>query len=285
MTLSFANGGKSIGGRLPQLSLFPFLWAILLLFLIVQLARLFWAFATPVAPVGNWQPPVPPSLSASEREQLFSTFDPFFPNSNSASTAVDSGNEIITSLAITLFGIRSNEASGGGSAIIADPEGIQQSIAVGQEIMPGVTLHAVAFDHVVIRNNGVLEKLYLDQSVPAENVTPAAPAPSATTQPTSEAEISKAQATLSPENLTKNVGLAPRNEGGKITGLVVSAKDDGSILRSAGLQSGDIITSVNGKPVSSPSDLASQFSPGARLSVQVERGGQKIPVAIILEKP
>ncbi|MFC4292833.1 type II secretion system protein N [Sphingorhabdus arenilitoris] len=268
--------------RLPRPNLFSFFLALLALFLIIQLARLFWTLATPVAPLGNWQAPVPPVMSASAREQIFGSFDPFFPNSNAVTSANNEGNEVITSLSITLFGIRSNEASGGGSAIIADPEGVQQSFAVGQEIMPGVTLHAVAFDHVVIRNNGTLEKLYLDQSVPAENVTPVA---AAEQQPTPEAAIAKAPVALTADNLAKNVGLAPRSDGGKITGLVVSAKDDGSILRAAGLQSGDIITSVNGKPVTSPSDLASQFSPGSRLSVQIERGGQKIPVAIILDKP
>ena len=55
------------------------------------------------------------------------------------------------------------------------------------------------------------------------------------------------------------------------------------MLSIAGLQKGDIITAINGRPVSAPSELAAQLRPGARLTLDVERGAQKIPVAIILE--
>ena len=91
-------------------------------------------------------------MPAEARGALFSSFDPFF----RVTAPQAEGSEVITSLTLTLYGIRSNEASGGGSAIIGDADGVQQSLIVGQEIMPGVTLHAVAFDHVVISNNGAL---------------------------------------------------------------------------------------------------------------------------------
>ena len=276
MAVSLA--GKSI--KALKLEPFPapflLLSSVLALFIIVQAVRIFWTLATPVAPVGDWQPAKPTAMSAETRAALFGSFDPFF----RTSSAPQEGSEVITSLAITLFGIRSNEASGGGSAIVSDPDGVQQSIAVGQEIMPGVTLHSVAFDHIVISNNGALEKLYLDQSLPAENVTPQTPL--ASTTPTPEVSAQPA-AQLNPQNLARGIGFSPRNDNGKITGLVVSAKDDGSMLKAAGLQAGDIIVSVNGNPVTSPSDLASQFRPNARISVEIERGAQKVPVAIILE--
>ena len=276
MAVSLA--GKSI--KALKLERFPapfsLLASLLALFIIVQAVRIFWTLATPVAPVGDWQPAKPTAMSAETRAALFGSFDPFF----RTSSAPQEGSEVITSLAITLFGIRSNEASGGGSAIVSDPDGVQQSIAVGQEIMPGVTLHSVAFDHIVISNNGALEKLYLDQSLPAENVTPQTPP--ASTTPTPEVSAQPA-AQLNPQNLARGIGFSPRNDNGKITGLVVSAKDDGSMLKAAGLQAGDIIVSVNGNPVTSPSDLASQFRPNARISVEIERGAQKVPVAIILE--
>jgi len=144
--------------------------------------------------------------------------------------------------------------------------------------MPGATLHAVAFDHIVISNNGVLEKLYIDQSVPAENVTPTTPPPAAA--PAAQGGMSKQ---LNAQTLQQSISLAPRTEGGKVSGLVVSAKDDGTVLSAAGLQKGDIITSVNGRPVSSAADIGAQLRPGARLTLEVERNAQKIPVALILE--
>jgi general secretion pathway protein C len=243
-----------------------------LIFAAVQAARLFWVVVTPIAPVGDWRPSPVNVVPAAERAALFGGFDPFF---RTAQVSADS--EVVTSLPLTLFGIRTNEASGGGSAIIAGADGVQNSWSVGETIMPGATLHAVAFDHVVISNNGVLEKLYIDQSVPAENVTPDTLAP--TPVPTSEPA-----AKLNAQTLQQSIGLNPRNEGGKVTGLVVSAKDDGTMLSAAGLQKGDVITSVNGRPVAAAAELAAQLRPGARLTLEIERGAQKLPVALILEQ-
>jgi general secretion pathway protein C len=264
---------------IQRFSPFMFLAAILMLFASVQIARLMWAVLTPVAPYGDWQISTPQTIPAAERAALFQTFDPFFRMQN-----VVAGNETITSLPITLFGIRSNEASGSGSAIIADAAGLQNSFATGEEIMPGVTLHAVAFDHVVISNNGALEKLYLDQSVPAATVGGPAPSSAVTSGSAAPVTTAGSGAKLSPETIAKNVGLTARNENGKVTGLVVSAKDDGSTLKTAGLRDGDIIVSVNGSAVGSAADLVKNLRPGANVSLEVERGAQKLPLAIFMEK-
>lgn len=249
---------------------------ILAVLLAAQTARLFWATITPVGPVGNWRAPAVNFVPPSARAALFIAFDPFF-----RTDAVTAGADNVTSLNLTLYGIRANESSGGGSAIIAGEDGVQNSYAVGEEIAPGVTLDSVAFDHVILSRGGVKESLYLDQSVPAETVAPAAPN-STTPVPVS---TSANGAELNADSLQKGIGFAPRNEGGRVTGLVLQAKDDGTMLRIAGFQAGDIVVAINGRPVSSAADIASQFRPGARLSVEVERGGSKLPIALNLEQP
>ncbi len=279
MAASLAQRGATLFSKLPKPSLFGLLAAILALAIVIQGVRLFWTMVTPVAPVGDWRPKVPQPMDAAAQSALFASFDPFF-----RQQAAAEGNEKVTSLSLTLFGIRSNEASGAGSAIIADSEGVQYSYLTGEEIMPGVTLHAVAFDHVVLSNNGSLEKLFLDQSVPAETV--GGEEQDATPQPTPEPNaVAGGDVQLNPQSLASSIQLAPRNEGGAVTGLVVSAKDDGAMMRAAGLRAGDIITKVNGQAISSAADMISQLRPGARLSVEVERGAQTIPVSIILENP
>ena len=45
-----------------------------------------------------------------------------------------------------------------------------------------------------------------------------------------------------------------------------------------------IVVAVNGRPVSSATDVIAQFRPGARISVEVERGGSKVPIALNLEQ-
>jgi general secretion pathway protein C len=79
--------------------------------------------------------------------------------------------------------------------------------------------------------------------------------------------------------------MAPRNDQGRVTGIVLSPLGDGSLFKSAGFRDGDIIVSINGNPVGSTSDievLKSQIRPGARLSVEVERGADTVPVAVNL---
>lgn len=263
--------------RVKPVSMAHILIAVIAVLLAVQVARLFWAIVTPVGPVGNWRAPTVNVVPASARAALFLGFDPFFRSDQPAA-----GTANVTSLSITLFGIRANESSGGGSAIIAGEDGIQNSFAVGEEVAPGVILDSVAFDHVILSRGGVKESLYLDQSVPATTVgAPGAAAPANGQQNTP----ASADVAINAETIQKSIGFAPRNEGGRVTGLVLQPRDDGTMMRIAGFQAGDIIVGVNGRPVSSASDIAAQLKPGARLSIEIERGGSKLPIALNLEQP
>ena len=252
-----------------QQGLYPVLFFILAVLLLVQAVRLIWLVLTPLGPVGDYRANDIEILSPQSRLTLFSSFDPFFRNG-----AAQSAN-VVTSLQLTLFGIRMNEASGLGSAILSGPDGVQENYVVGEEIMSGVTLNSVAFDHVIINRGGVLESLYLDQSIPAQTVG-----------------IEGSEATVAPALGSNQIpgiaSLAPRNEQGRVTGIVISPLGDGSLFESAGFRNGDIIVSINGNPVGSTSDmetLKSQIQPGARLSVEVERGANTVPIAVNLGAP
>ena len=126
---------------------------LLLAVLALQLARLVWVLLTPVGAFGPWEGRQVQVLSASARQALFASFDPFF-----RTGAPQAGNGVVTSLALTLYGVRLNEGTGQGSAILATPDGIQSSYAVGDEIMSGVVLKAVFFDHVTIDRGGAEEQ-------------------------------------------------------------------------------------------------------------------------------
>lgn len=243
----------------------------------VQAVRLLWVLLVPTGPLGDWRSGTAQMLAPAEARTLFASLDPFF---RVAPAADDSG--AVTSLDLTLFGVNLNEASGSGSAIIAGADGVQTSFAVGDEVLPGVTLAAVAFDHVVLDRGGVRESLFLDQSAPAEAAAvPAAPTANLAAAP----DPSAASTELSPAALQAGIGFAPRSEGGKITGLTVQPQGDGAAFRAAGLRPGDVIRSVNGRPVAAAADLAGQLTPGARLSLEVERGSAVVPVAIFVGKP
>ncbi|MCG2842739.1 hypothetical protein L6Q21_17320 [Sandaracinobacter sp. RS1-74] len=103
--------------------------------------------------------PVPPPFTAPPMADraLLARFDPFFP------VRADSGSGLpVTALPLSLHGVRSDSATGRGSAIIASGDGEQKVYAVGETVTDGVTLAAIAADHVVLDRGGTREALWLD---------------------------------------------------------------------------------------------------------------------------
>jgi len=256
----------------------------LLFVLAIQCARLLWAVLAPIGQFGDWRAQQPVMLSAEARRSLFSTFDPFF----RSGTVVNEGEAVqqVTALPLQLFGIRVNEGSGLGSAIIADEAGVQKSYAVGEEIAPGVTLKSVTYDHVVISRGGVDENLFMDQS---SDVAPVAapgtgtPVPATAVAPPPAAPGDAGLGDL--DVVMANINFVPRAEKGRLTGIVVSAGSNPRPFEIAGFKPGDIIVQVNGRPVNAASDitaLQNSIKPGARLSLMVERGASTVPIALII---
>jgi len=138
---------------------YRFLEVVLIVFVAVQAARLFWIVVTPATPLGEIRK-APQDLAANP------DFDPFF-RSHAAP-----GAAVVTSLALKLFGTRVDEAMGGGSAIIETPDGIQSSFLVGEEIVPGVKLKSVSYDSATIDRGGANEQIFLDQSIAAPVAQP-----------------------------------------------------------------------------------------------------------------
>jgi len=170
MAVSLNPRAERLLARVRRVSVYSLLELLLLVLIAIQCARLFWGVLTPVGPLGEFKaldlmrtgPPPGPQLGS---------FDPFFRQAPGLAQAPVT----VTALDIRLYGITANRATGGGSAIVGAPNGSQRVFLVGEEIMPGVVLTGVAFDHVTISRNGAAEQLYLDQNPGGQ----AAPAPGA----------------------------------------------------------------------------------------------------------
>jgi general secretion pathway protein C len=294
MRLKFDARARAILRRLPVVNIYSAAELALLAVLAVQCARLAWVLLTPVAPLGAWVPagPTVPADAAG----VLAGFDPFYRVSAAAQAQ---GPSAVTSLQLTLYGTRMDDAQARGAAIIAGPDGVQKSIAVGEEVAPGVTLKAVAFDHVTLDRGGRNEDLFLDQSSgsgivttpavdPAQNPPPTsvppagAPGPAAPLETPSGGPVAPGAASVSPQQLRQEINAIPRIEGGKVTGVTVRGQG-GTAFRAAGLRDGDVITTVAGRPISGPSDLemlTRARASGGTLSLTVERGGQPLPLTI-----
>lgn len=271
MRLKFDARAMAILRRIPVVNVYSLAELVLLGALAVQCARLVWTVVTPLSPLGEWRP-ASVTLPGAPGDVLRS-FDPF---NRLSGGAAQSGAGVVTSLQLTLFGTRIDEATGRGSAILAGPDGEQKSVAVGEEIMPGVILREVAFDHVAIERNGAREDLFLDQSAGAAASTPVPGAADQPVAPTTSSGITVQQ-------FQREIGFVPRVEGGRVSGLVVRPAESGAAFRAAGLREGDIVTEIGGRAVQGAGDierLATQYAGGGAIAITVDRGGRTVPLSI-----
>lgn len=271
MRLAFDS--RRLIGRARGVNGWTLLELALLALIALQCARLIWIAVTPVGPLGDWRGSGPdrPATGA----LALADFDPFFRLSGAG------GPVTVTSLNLKLFGIRQDQVSGQGSAIIAGSDGQQRSIAVGEEIEPGVTLKAVGFDSVTISRGGADEQLFMDQSeqpatAPVPNTpTPTAPTPPVVVQPSSSVEPGGPP--VPPSKLYPNeVSMAPRMNGTQLTGVTVRPQGNDEGFRALGLAPGDVVLAVNGRKIKSMDEargMATQLA-SARVILQVERGGR-----------
>jgi general secretion pathway protein C len=290
MRLKFDARARAILRRLPVVNIYSAAELALIAALAVQCARLAWVVLTPVSPLGAWMPagPTVPADAAG----VLAGFDPFY----RVSGAQAQGPAVVTSLQLTLYGTRMDDAQARGAAIIAGPDGVQKSVAVGEEVAPGVVLKSVAFDHVTLERGGRAEDLFLDQSgsgsgsvaapegVPPPPSVPSPPLPPGTAPPDTMAggPLAANSPSVSPQQLRSEISAIPRIESGKMNGVTVRGQG-GTAFRAAGLRDGDVITSVAGREISSPADLemlTRARASGGTLSLTVERGGQPLPLTI-----
>jgi general secretion pathway protein C len=279
MRLKFDARARAILRRLPVVNAYSAVELLLLAGLAVQCARLMWVIVTPLSPLGAWVPagptiPVDPA-------GVLGRVDPFY----RVSGAQAQGPAVVTSLQLTLFGTRMDDAQARGAAILAGPDGLQRSVSIGEEVVPGVVLREVAFDHVTLERGGAREDLFLDQSTkPSAEVPPPGAGPAAMPGPDPRVarDSDAGGGAMSPDRLRTDITAIPQIEGGRVTGLTVRGQG-GNAFRASGLRDGDIVTQVAGRPVSGPADL-DQFTreraPGGSVPVTVQRNGQTVALAI-----
>lgn len=242
--------------------------AALALILIVQLGRLAWVVFEPAQLAAA---PGPTEAAARPVDySVFQRFDAFFRTGGQSSLAEDTA---AGSGQMRLFGLRSDGA-GGGSAIIGLADGRQVSVAVGETVEPGLILHSVGADHVVVaRGTSVSRLIFSELPVGAAPPPPPPPVPQTVTPtPAPPAAV----ATVDPARLIAEASLRPRMQGLKINGFTVSSNGSGAALTAAGLKPGDVILAVNGQPLDRLdriSALRGQLAAAASAEIRFERDG------------
>lgn len=203
-----------------------------------------------------------------------------------------------TNLKLTLKGVFASDNPDKASAMIEDDKGKEKVYLRGDTIFPGVVLYEVHADKVILERGGNFEALNFQRDDEKKNgavrrgrfgnrtsryrdkIRQPAVAQPRTRTIRANSKIQKLRETLAqdPSKFMQEVRIEPQYDEAtkQIKGFTFNHNDK-QIMRALGLRSGDVITQVNGSPVSDPSVVSSLFTDLNSLSslqLTVERNGR-----------
>jgi general secretion pathway protein C len=166
-------------------------------------------------------------------------------------------------------------------------------LQVGDKVTSQVTVSAIEPDRVLISNQGRLEAIAfpkpasLNQAQPSSASLAVSGGSPAVAKATTGARVDAAEVMQNPQSLMRFVTVAPLQENGALTGYALRpVPGQEAFMQQLGLEPGDVLTSVDGMPVTDPA-LLPRVMPllgsGQPLNVMIERGGQPMSVTINLD--
>lgn len=236
---------------------------VLLALLALQCARVVWVMITPIGPLGTAQvaTPAQAELPALRRDVFY----------RSVAEANSDG--------IVLHGVRAGGAQA--AAFLSSGDGRQGAYRIGDGVVAGVTVQAIASDHVLLRTGSGVRRLALVESTASASST-ASPATSATATTSAAAAVmsnvgavagAAAAMAVDPQQLLTTAGLRASEDG---SGFTVMPRGDGALLRQAGLAPGDVLTQLNGRTLDAEHlrELQDELRDGQAATLTYRRDGQ-----------
>ena len=255
----------------------PTLAAVVLTLLTAWLlAALTWSFLPrPKAAEGSYAPA--PAVSARRvdagriaDQHLFGT----------AAAGGNLGNAPDTTLALTLHGIVAGKRASDSRALIV-ANGDEEPYAVGATVPGGAVIRAIFPDRVMLDRGGQIEALRLPKTDTGGALT-------AATQPTFQnsgapplpqnlGELRQA-ISQNPQRLMDVIRAMPVQQGGKLTGYRIYPAGNTPVFGELGLHPGDVVTAVNGIPLTDPAQsmrILSSIKTSEQISITLLRNGQQ----------
>lgn len=197
-----------------------------------------------------------------------------------------------TQLNLRLLGTMAGEHPQSGWAMIAQGSGPERLFTVGGRIgSTAVRVHSIYADRVVLERNGQLETLRFPQANSRTGLATAAPvaSPSGVAAPqefaVSEPVLRREPWFSDPDAMLRAVQMRPVVREGQVYGVMLRPTRNAREFRQAGLENGDIVTSVNGVPIQamdSPEALLAQWGGLQQIDLTIDRQGQTVPLTIRL---
>lgn len=282
--------------------------AAALVWIVLSLVRIVWGVLTPTAEVAA---PTPEALVAPAPAAIPLAQYHLF-GSAATHTTGPYANAPDTALQLTLRGTSSYNDQRLARAVIADGAQKESIVKVDDDIS-GARIVAIFPDRVVLDAQGRMEVLRLkpadgSRAIPAAPAAmpggvavqgngriglDSAPAPGAFVNPMVSAapidwEAVRQQAIADPSSLAKAFSIAPVMIDGKLAGVRLTSNQYGQQLADAGLLGDDIVTAVNGRPLTSIEagyQVIDSLKSAGAITLTVKRGNTEKTLPAIRMSP
>lgn len=187
-----------------------------------------------------------------------------------------------TRLDLTLTGVVSDRVGDRSHALIKNEDGEQGSYSLGDTIIDGVKLHDIYVSKVILERNGRYETLTLESIKNAKAIQ------QVTRQTISDPlarQLGKirTQILANPALAQRYIRLQPARQNGKLIGYRIQPGPDQRLFKQAGLQSGAIVTAINGQSLRNPAQalrMLSQIATATSVALTLLHDGQQHIVTV-----
>jgi general secretion pathway protein C len=255
----------------------------------------------PAPEVALSPPPPPIELEGAKPAVYYALIDKrdIFNSAKPEPTAAVVEAPVTTPLKLKLWGVAVHEHPDHSYSIIEDLGARKQGVyGINAAVPGGATVKTIEWDKVILSHNGKDEVLELASKAPlSAKPAPAAaaPAPSPPSgvgiQALSDTEflVPRTEVDSALENMSQlftQIRAVPHFEGGQSIGFRLFAIRRGSLFDKIGLKNGDIVTSINGSPMSDPSravSLLQELKDARNLEVDALRNQQPLQLKYTIQ--
>ncbi len=189
-----------------------------------------------------------------------------------------------TRLNLSLKGIFASSDPSGGGAIIASGNTNENFYTTGTRLPGGAILESVHQDHVVILRGQTREMLKLPKDVlatPGKKRNKAASQSTVGNPPLNNGQVAMKQIRdrmmQNPQSFSDFINITPQTERGRFIGYRIQPGRNPALIKTSGLQPGDIVTTINGIALDRPDKALSALrglSNAQQASLTIRRNNQ-----------
>lgn len=272
--------------------------AIILIFVIYQVAKITWLVVEPAAvSASSWRLPQKMNRAEATSKIDFSGYQWFGQAATNTKAEAVKPQAVTqapkTKLNLTLSGLVASSDIKKSMAII-EYQGKQATYAINDKITgTRAVIHQIHPDRLILKNSGKYETLMLDifdyQTQPVVTTKSSKRAPKPGRKFSSDLARTRAEILKEPGKITDYIAITPVRAGqNKIKGYRLNPGRDPGLFSQSGLKRNDLAISINGYDLTNFSEsvkVMNELKNMTDISITVERDGQLVDIQFGLPQP